>query len=72
MTIQDMSAPARPELSAAKRALLDARLGGMNRGSAVPRRGAGGDVPLTFDQERLWFLHRLGQGGSAYNIYHGV
>nr|WP_276510167.1 non-ribosomal peptide synthetase [Longimicrobium terrae] len=27
---------------------------------------------MTFDQERLWFLHRLGQGGSAYNIYTGM
>ncbi|HEX2207709.1 MAG TPA: amino acid adenylation domain-containing protein, partial [Longimicrobium sp.] len=72
MTIQNTAVPARPELSAAKRALLDARLLGLHRTAPIPRRGAEGDVPLTYSQERLWFLHRLGQGGTAYNVYGGM
>ncbi|MBV9110803.1 MAG: non-ribosomal peptide synthetase, partial [Gemmatimonadetes bacterium] len=59
-------------MSAAKRALLDARLRGRNRAAGVAPRDPGAEVPLTFDQERLWFLHRLGQGGSAYNIFQGL
>ena len=40
----------------------------------VPRAG---DLPLSFAQERLWFLHRLAPGSSAYNVplavgLHGV
>jgi amino acid adenylation domain-containing protein len=72
VTIQDRELPARPELSAAKRALLEARLWGLHRASLVARRDPAADVPLTFDQERLWFLHRLGQGGTAYNIGVGM
>ncbi|HEV7517758.1 MAG TPA: amino acid adenylation domain-containing protein, partial [Thermoanaerobaculia bacterium] len=32
---------------------------------AAPREG---ELPLSFAQERLWFLDRLEPGGSAYNI----
>jgi len=31
----------------------------------VPREG---DLPLSFAQERLWFLHRLAPGSAAYNM----
>jgi amino acid adenylation domain-containing protein len=61
----------RPELSPAQRALFEARLGGLYRPPTLARRAGGGDAPLTFDQERFWFLDRLGQG-AAYNISMGM
>ncbi len=30
--------------------------------------GAAGELPLSFGQERLWFLDRLTPGGAAYNV----
>jgi amino acid adenylation domain-containing protein len=60
------------ELSAARRAVLEARLRGLARAPEPAPAAAGAEAPLTFDQERLWFLDRVGQGGRAYNVYHGV
>jgi amino acid adenylation domain-containing protein len=37
--------------------------------AAIPRRGQAGEpLPLSFSQERMWFLHELDPGSSAYNL----
>ncbi len=36
--------------------------------AGIPRRPAGADAPLSFAQQRLWFLDRLVPGNAAYNI----
>ncbi|HEV2863282.1 MAG TPA: condensation domain-containing protein [Pyrinomonadaceae bacterium] len=65
-------------LSPAQRAALERRLGerraGAGAGGArVPRRAAGRDsFPLSFGQQRLWFLHQMEPGGAAYNIPNAV
>ncbi|MFF8436296.1 non-ribosomal peptide synthetase/MFS transporter [Streptomyces bacillaris] len=68
------SAGARPaaSLSDAKRALLAQRLrGGRARAraaQAVVRRPEGTVPPLSFAQERLWFMEQFAPGTAAYNI----
>ncbi|GLW71043.1 hypothetical protein Kpho02_33420 [Kitasatospora phosalacinea] len=67
-------APAPPSAGAAlsdpKRELLRRRLAARNRPrtTAVPRRAPGTPVPLSFAQERLWFMEQFAPGTSAYNI----
>ena len=70
-----MSTPATPSqegLSAAKRALLQARLKGTFRQEATIRRTHRTEAPASFAQERFWFIDRLGRGSTAYNIFTGL
>ena len=56
-------------LSAAKLALREARLRGLQRAAPLaPAAPAEGGVPLSFAQERLWFLERLQPGTARYVI----
>jgi amino acid adenylation domain-containing protein len=59
-------------LSPEQRVLFAARLrsSGVGRLEAdtIPRRIPGSSAPLSFAQQRLWFLQRLEPGSAAYNI----
>src|SRR6185312_2620547 len=61
-----------PTVAALAARLAAARGAGLLRGAPpVPRSrldGEAAEQPLSFAQERLWFLDRLEPGGSAYNV----
>jgi len=60
------------ELSAKRQLLLERllRKQGVVTGArpAISRRAGSGPAPLSFGQQRLWFLHQLEPEGMAYNI----
>ena len=58
-------------LTPEQHALLAVRLkslGGALEHAPIPRRAPADSVPLSFAQQRLWFLHRLEPGSAAYHI----
>ncbi|HEX8276905.1 MAG TPA: amino acid adenylation domain-containing protein [Longimicrobiaceae bacterium] len=68
-TPQDGSA--RPALSSAKKALLEKRLRGAAASApreTIPPRTGTGPLPLSFPQQRLWFLEQLEPGRPFYHI----
>ncbi|HEV7667229.1 MAG TPA: amino acid adenylation domain-containing protein [Thermoanaerobaculia bacterium] len=59
-------------LSPEQRRLFDLRLLRLNpqlgKLQPIPRREAAGPSPLSFEQERLWFVQQLFPHGAAYNV----
>jgi amino acid adenylation domain-containing protein len=49
-------------------AFLDKAASSPQDGPPIPRVPREGSLPLSFAQERLWFLEELGQAGHAYNM----
>lgn len=63
------------ELSGRRRELLDALLeieGVGTREERIPRRKQAGPAPLSFAQQRLWFLDQYEPGSPVYNISAGA
>jgi len=63
------------KLSPAKRMLLMKAMreeAAQAEGAAVARRARQGPSPLSFAQQRLWFLNEFAPGGAVYNLPAGV
>jgi len=69
---QDDLAQRLADLSPAKRALLELRLKEKGLRSftnpGIPRRTTGDSIPLSFAQQRLWFLDKYEPNRSVYNV----
>src|SRR5262252_7194298 len=66
-----VDAPRATGLSAAKRALLERLLQGKASGDApltIPSRPRTPESPLSFAQQRLWFIHQIDPTSPAYNV----
>jgi acyl carrier protein len=57
-----------PSLAALARRIEEARGAGLSPGPAILAKPRGGPLPLSFAQERLWFLDQLEPGTATYNI----
>jgi len=55
-------------LSLAKKALLEKWKGGKLQADVIPKRQDCQNIPLSFSQQRLWFIDQLYHGSSFYNI----
>jgi hypothetical protein len=70
MAVSDLSARLE-DLSPEKRALIERSLkrrrAAAAEGTQIPRRGETGPAPLSFAQQRMWFLEQWEPGGFTHN-----
>ncbi|AEI67143.1 non-ribosomal peptide synthase/polyketide synthase [Corallococcus macrosporus] len=52
----------------AERLVHDSGRGATRRGPPLVRTARGGPIPLSFAQQRLWFLHQLEPNSASYNV----
>src|SRR5207244_9233381 len=74
---ESASTASRPPLPEQRRALARALLGKRGRAGSrelarITPREERGPAPLSFSQERLWFLDRWNPGSSFYNVPIGL
>ncbi|HEX6288073.1 MAG TPA: amino acid adenylation domain-containing protein [Herpetosiphonaceae bacterium] len=72
MSAADNRSTRRSQLSPERQALLAqlkrGALAGVAKAPTIPRRAAEGPIPLSFSQQRLWFLDQLAPGSASYNM----
>ncbi|HEX2190564.1 MAG TPA: amino acid adenylation domain-containing protein, partial [Longimicrobiaceae bacterium] len=66
--VLDRLAHLSPERRAALQELLRQRTAARAAPRAIPRRAEGGPAPLSFAQQRLWFVQRMEPESAAYNL----
>ncbi|MBD2775778.1 non-ribosomal peptide synthetase [Iningainema tapete] len=55
-------------LSPAKKALMEKWKGGKFKADTIPKRQVSSHIPLSFSQQRLWFIDQIYHESSFYNI----
>ena len=61
-----------PERRALLLMLLKEKDRSVPQSPVIARRGTGGALPLSYAQERMWFLDQLEPGSSFYNMFQAV